>query len=590
MYEMNVRPSHERPFTSETQNEPMDPENMLDKTDSTTRIRDDQQPDSDHHKHVFAKDEPEPSHQLAKPAGESGESDPQEPEDESHYPKPAAMAVIMVAVSMAMFLVSLDRTIVSTAIPKITDEFHSSGQIGWYASAYQLTGCAMQLPLGRFYSFYSPKWVYLTLVLIFIVGSAVGAGAMSSNAVIVGRAVQGIGLGGVLSGSTILVTDNAPLRRRPMFLGILMASMSISACIGPLIGGALTTSASWRWCFIINIPIGLFIMVILAFFVKATRGKKQASGWADKIRHLDPLGAAMLLPCVVCFILALQWAGSTYPWSDWRIIILFVFGGVLAIGFIASQILRPETATVPPRIASQRTVFASCFFATMSGGAMMVVTYWISIWFQAVQGVNAVESGKRTIALVLSQAVGAILGGGLGMVIGYPSPIMMLSAIFTAVGSGLLSTMKIHASEGEWIGYQVLVGLGLGFATQQPSMAIQTVLAKDDIPTGISLVFFGMQFGGSIFVCAGQNVFNQKLSWLLDEANIPGLDVSTVLSTGSTQLKSLVSNQADLQRLLYIYNESLTTAFLVAAGVGAASVLGVLAVQWKSTKGMEPVH
>ena len=478
----------------------------------------------------------------------------------------------------------------STAIPTITDEFHSSGDIGWYASAYQLTGCAMQLPLGRFYSFYAPKRVYMILVLIFLVGSAIGAGAMNSGTVIVGRAIQGVGLGGVLSGSTILVTENAPMRRRPMFLGILMASMSISACIGPLIGGALTSNATWRWCFIINIPIGVFILIILAFFVKSNPGKESGKGWADKIRHLDPLGSALLLPCVVCFILALQWAGSTYAWSNWRIIVLFVFGGLLLIAFVVSQLVLPETATVPARVVGQRTVLASLFFSTMSGGAMMVVTYWISDWFQGVQGASAVSSGERMIALVLSQALGAIIGGGLGMFIGYPSPVMILSAIFTSVGSGMLSTMEVHAGMKEWIGYQVIVGLGLGFATQQASMAVQTVLTQEDIPSGISLVFFGMQFGGSIFVCVGQNVFNQKLIRLLNEANIPGLDVSTVLSAGSTNLRGLVGDSSDLQKLLYAYNEALTTTFLVAAGLGAASILGALSVQWKSTKGMEPVH
>lgn len=448
----------------------------------------------------------------------------------------------------------------------------------------------MQLPLGRFYSFYPSKWVYLILVLIFITGSAIGAGAMNSDTVIIGRAVQGIGLGGVLSGSTILVTENAPLRRRPMFLGILMASMSISAIIGPLIGGALTSNASWRWCFIINIPIGLFIIAILFFFVKATPGKDHGRGWADKIRHLDPLGAAMLLPAVVCLMLALQWAGSTYAWRDWRIILLFVFGGMLAATFIASQILMPETATVPPHIAGQRTVVASFFFSTMTGGAMMVVTYWIAIWFQAIQNISAVKAGERTIALVLSQAVGAIMGGGSAQLIGYPSPIMVTSAIFTSVGAGMLSTISIHASSGEWIGYQVLVGLGLGFGTQQASLAVQTVLTKEDIPSAISLIFFGMQFGGSIFVCVGQNIFNQELVRGLAQAAIPGLDVSAILNTGTTELRNLVHNDDDLANLLIVYNQSLTSVFYVAAGAAAAGIIGPFFVQWRSVKGVGPVH
>nr|QDK64761.1 AshT [Aschersonia paraphysata] len=512
-------------------------------------------------------------------------------DSEASYPGRGAMAVTMIAISMGVFLVSLDRTIVSTAAPTITDQFHSPTDIGWYASAYTLTGSALQLPLGRFYKFYSPKRVYMTLVFIFMVGSAIGAGAMNSNTVIVGRAVQGIGLGGVLSGSMILVAQNAPLARQPMFMGILMATMSISSIVGPLIGGALTTNTSWRWCFLINIPIGAVIIAVLFFFAGAKESKEQVSqSWKAKVQRLDPLGAAFLLPAVVCIILALQWAGSEYSWSNWRIILLLVLGGLLAIAFVASQILMPETATVPPHVARQRTVFASFLFSLMTGGSMLIVTYWLADWFQAIQNVSAVEAGIRTIALVLSQAVGAIGGGASSRLIGYPPAIMMLSATFISVGNGLLSTLEVDTGSGKWIGYQVLLGLGFGLGTQQASLAVQTVLKPEDVPTAISIVFFGLQLGGSIFICVGQNVFNQLFQKLLRQAAIPGLDLDLVLKTGATEIRRLVPDGADLQKLLTAYNTSVTSTFYVAAATGVAAFLSALFVQWKSVKNVDPVH
>ncbi|KAJ4294951.1 hypothetical protein N0V88_005191 [Collariella sp. IMI 366227] len=511
-----------------------------------------------------------------------------EAENESKYPGSAAMAVVMVAISLAMFLVSLDRTIVSTAVPVITDEFRSFDDIGWYASAYQLTGCAMQLPLGRFYRFYPPRWVYMTLVLIFMVGSAIGAGAMNSTTIIVGRAVQGLGLGGVLSGSIILVTENAPLRKRPILFGVLMACMNIGAIIGPLIGGALTSNASWRWCFLINLPVGLVVVSILFFFVKPVPSKDHDRAWADKLKHLDPLGAALLLPCVVCLVLALQWAGSTYSWSNWRIILLLVIGGLLAIAFAAAQITRPDVATIPPHVAAQRTVVASLWYQTMTGGVMMIVTYWLPVWFQAIQDVSPVESGVRTIALVLSQALGSVMGGGFAQLIGYPSPVMMVGSIFAAVGSGMLSTLSVDEPSRHWIGYQILVGLGLGFGTQQASLAVQTILADEDIPSGISLIFFGMQLGGSIFVCIAQNVFNQRLIDLAARAAIPGLDLSTLLDSGATHIPDMVKNEADRAKLVNVYNTALTSIFYVSVAAAGAAFIGASFVQWKSVKGYKP--
>lgn len=447
----------------------------------------------------------------------------------------------------------------------------------------------MQLPLGRFYKFYSPKWVYMILVFIFMVGSAVGAGAMNSNTVIVGRAIQGVGLGGVFSGSMILVAQNAPLSRQPIFLGILMATMSISAIIGPLVGGALTTHTSWRWCFILNIPVGAVIIAILFFFVDTSQGKEQASrSWSEKIRRLDPLGSAALLPAVICLILGLQWAGSQYAWSNWRIILLFVCGGLLAIAFMVIQVAMPETATVPPHVVGRRTVFASFLFSTMTGGALLVITYWLSDWFQAVQNVNAAQAGIRTIALVLSQAVGSLLGGASSKLIGYPPAIMMLSATLISIGGGLLSTLHVDTESAKWIGYQVVMGLGLGIGTQQASLAVQTVLEAEDVPSALSLVFFGLQLGGSIFVCVGQNVFNQVFVKLLHRAAIPGLDIDMVLRTGAIEIRRLIQNPEDLQKLLGAYNTAVTSTFYVVVATGVAAMISALFVQWNSVKGVDP--
>ncbi|KAL2173555.1 major facilitator superfamily domain-containing protein, partial [Thermothelomyces heterothallicus CBS 202.75] len=430
----------------------------------------------------------------------------------------------------------------------------------------------------------------MALVLIFMVGSAIGAGAMNSTTIIVGRAVQGLGLGGVLTGSIILVTENAPLRKRPIFFGVLMACMNIGAIIGPLIGGALTSNASWRWCFLINIPIGLAVIVILLFFVRSTPSKDHDRPWADKLKHLDPLGAALILPCVVCLVLALQWAGSAYSWDSWRIILLWVLGGLLAVAFAVAQIARPEVATIPPRVAAQRTVAASFWYQTLTGGVMMVVTYWLPVWFQAIQGVSPVESGTRTIAMVLSQALGSIMGGGLAQLIGFPSPVMMAGSTLAAVGSGMLTTLSVREPSAHWIGYQILVGLGLGFGTQQASLAVQTVLADEDIPSGISLVFFGMQLGGSVFVCIAQNLFNQRFVRLVTRAAIPAVDDPSALlsASGATRITDVVENEADRARLLDAYNEALTSTFYVSVAAAGAAFIGASLVQWKSVRGYKP--
>jgi MFS family permease len=219
---------------------------------------------------------------------------------------------------------------------------------------------------------------------------------------------------------------------------------------------------------------------------------------------------------------------------------------------------------------------------------MMVVIYWIPLWFQAIKNASPVSSGEMTIPLLLSQSLASIISGGLvSKVVGYAPPFMIASSILMAIGAGLLSTLTINSGSPQWIGYQVLFGFGLGFGMQQPSNAVQTIiLNKEDFSSAISLFFFGMQLGGSICVCIGQNVLNQRLIKYLAEATIPGLNPYDVLRTGATELGQLVHTHADMIKLQIAYNQSITEVFYVAAAVAGAAIFGAALVEWKNIKGL----
>ncbi|KAJ7250375.1 DHA14-like major facilitator [Mycena rebaudengoi] len=505
--------------------------------------------------------------------------------DGVEYPEGLKLALITVALCLSVFLVALDNTIIATAIPKITDQFKSLDDIGWYGSAYLLTTAAFQLLFGKFYSFLSIKWVYIFAILVFELGSLICGVAPNSTALIVGRAIAGLGSAGIFSGALIIVANTVPLTKRPMYTGLIGSMYGIASVAGPLLGGVFTDKVTWRWCFFINLPLGLptVLFVVLFFQAPGVRASQESIRFVDRIKKFDPWGTLVFIPAIVCLLLALQWGGSTYPWANGRIIALFVLFGVLISTFIAIQIWQQEDATVPPRILKQRTVMSSVWFAMCLGASFFVLVYFLPIWFQAIKGVSAVKSGIDSLGMILSLVVASLIGGVLVTIYGYYAPFMILSTILMGVGAGLITTFRPDTGTAHWLGFQVIYGLGVGFGMQNPVLAVQTVLNLEDIPTGTSLVMFMQTLGGALFVSVGQNIFSNKLASGL-VAQVPNLDPRIILNAGATNLRAAVDPQY-LPAVISVYNQALVSSYYVSIAMACLSLIGALAVEWKSVKG-----
>ncbi|KAI0890175.1 MFS general substrate transporter [Annulohypoxylon maeteangense] len=504
--------------------------------------------------------------------------------EHNFQPKTFKFWSVMLSIYLALFLVALDRTIIGTAIPQITQDFHSLGDIGWYGSAYQLTTAASQLVFGRIYKFYEVKRVFLIAVALFEIGSVICGAAPNSIAFILGRAIAGLGGAGIFSGVMIIMIPLVPLRKRPMFQGIFGMVFGVSSVMGPLVGGAFTDRVTWRWCFYINLPVGAVTFLCLLIVNLPNKPPVPASFW-EHFTRLDPLGTLFFIPSIVCLLLALQWGGSTYAWHNWRIILLFVLFGVLFIVFASIQVLMPNTATVPVRIISQRSITAATVFMFALTGAMLMTVYYLPLWFQVVQGVSAVQSGIDTLPLVLSLVAASFVSGGLTHKLGYYVPCMIICPTIMSIGLGLLTTFDVGESSAHWIGYQFLVGFGLGMGMQSAGLAAQAVLPKPDIPTGISIIFFVQQLGGAIFTSVGQNLLSSYMVQHVSE--VPGLSPEQITNDGATGLVESVppSSRPAVRKL---YNDALTKVFLCAMGVSLVAFVAAFFMEWKNIKKTGP--
>ncbi|KAJ6111411.1 major facilitator superfamily domain-containing protein [Penicillium sp. IBT 18751x] len=515
------------------------------------------------------------------------EKDVQAVSKEPEYPPLSKVIIIILALYLAVFLVALDQTIIGVAIPKITDQFKSISDIAWYGSAYFLTSTALQPSYGRIYKIFSVKWGFLVAVAIFEIGSLLCAVAPSSTVLIVGRAIAGIGVAGIFSGAMVIIAATVPLPKRPLVFGMFGMVWGIASIAGPLLGGAFTDGVSWRWCFYINLPIGgLSIGVILLFLRLPDKKAHSGESVFTRIKQLDLIGAGLLIPAIICLLLALQWGGNQYAWNNSRIIGLFVGFGLMVILFAVSQIYLGDQATLPPPILKKRTILSACMFALFFGGAFFVLVYYVPIFFQSVKGSSAMKSGIQLLPLMLATVVSSVVFGGLITIAGYYTPFLIGSAAIAAIGTGLITMFDVDISTGRWIGYQIVVGAGVGAGFQVPMTAVQTVLDPSDIPVGTAMVMFFQTLGGALFIAVGQSVFQNGLIEGI-KTYAPGVSPGAIVGAGATEMRTVLKQLGQLDQVdgvIKAYMSGLRDSYRVSLALMVAAFVASLFLEWKSVK------
>ena len=443
------------------------------------------------------------------------------------------------------------------------------------------------LLMGKIYTLFNPKYIYLASLIVFEVGSTVCGAAPNSKALIIGRAIAGLGNAGLFQGAVVIVVYIVPLHKRPQYMGVLGMVFGVASAVGPLLGGAFTDGPSWRWCFYINLPFGALVFVLLCFILQIPPGmlKKEKTTWREKVTRMDPIGTVLFLPSIICLLLALQWGGVTYNWSNARIIVLLIVAGLLAVGFVIVQKWKGDSATVPGRIFVNRSIVAGSWFSFCLGSSTQTMLYFLPIWFQAVKSANAVKSGIMVLPFVLGLTAMSLSSGILTRRIGYYTQWVILSSVLTPIGAGSITTFTPSTGHSAWLGYQVLFGMGVGLGQQQASVAAQTILARKDVSIGAALMMFFQTLGGSIFISVGDTLFDTGLTENL--AKIPGIDIGSVASIGATDLKNLIPADI-LPEVLVAYNGALRHTFYLVTALTSCTIFGSLAMEWRTVKKEKP--
>ena len=298
---------------------------------------------------------------------------------------------------------------------------------------------------------------------------------------------------------------------------------------------------------------------------------------------LDMFGNVLLIGSAIMTFLALEYTMQGMAWSSARVIGLLAGSAGASIGFIGWEVWKGDAALMPPRIVRQRTVAGSCGMAFMIYAALINLTYFLPVWFQAVRGVSAIQSGINMIPYFVVNAVFSLAAGCFVSKIGYATPPAVIGSALGTAGAGLLLLLRVDTTTVQWVGYQVLTSAGFGISIQQGFTAVQTVLSAEELPIGTAAVVASQSLGGALFLSVGNSIFQSRLRQATAENGVGGIDVKKLIDGGAASFRSLVPPES-LPAMLDIYNKAIVAVLGLSIPLGALAVIISCFIEWKSVR------
>ncbi|WNV91800.1 MDR family MFS transporter [Umezawaea sp. Da 62-37] len=425
---------------------------------------------------------------------------------------------------LGMLLAALDQKIVATALPTIVGDVGGGNHLSWVVTSYLLAETIMTALIGKFGDLFGRKKAFLISVVLFMAGSFLCGWTDTMTGLIVFRAVQGLGAGGLMVTASAVIADVVPLRERGKYQGAMGAVFGVATVAGPLLGGLFVDHLSWRWAFYVNVPLGFVVLAVAAAALPSTRGSAKP--------RIDYAGILLIALAATGLTLVTSWGGTEYPWASPTILWMAAGSVVALVAFVLVE-LRAAEPMLPMRLFRGRVFTVAGILSFIVGFAMLGGITFLPTYMQYVQGASATASGLRMLPLILGLLVSSIVTGNVISKTGHYRYFPVVGSALIAVGLFLLSRLDADTSFPVASGYVLVLGLGIGCTMQVPVIVVQSTTDYADLGVATSGVSFlrtmGSSFGVAVFGTVYAGELPDRLAAAL--AGSPGVDplaVSTV--------------------------------------------------------------
>ncbi|KAH7074654.1 putative MFS transporter [Paraphoma chrysanthemicola] len=420
-----------------------------------------------------------------------------------------AISLLMTPLCMSVLLSALDLTIITPAIPTIVRHFHSNSGYVWIGSAFILSSTVSTPVWGSLADIWGRKPMLLIALAIFLGGSLLCAVAPSMHSLIVGRAIQGLGSAGMGTMVNIIICDTFSLRDRGLYLAITSLVWAIGSAIGPVIGGSFTTKVSWRWCFWINLPVGIVVCIVLSVFLKLP---SPHTPLLVGLKAIDWVGSVLIMGAAMMILLGLDFGNISFPWSSPTVTCLIIFG-IVTIGiFVVNEWKFTKNPVIPLRLFTHRSTVAAYMVWSCNFYILIGLSYYLPLYSQSVLGVNALVSGVHLIPLIVACSLSAACVGAYIQKTGTYLPITYVAQIFLVLGSGLLINLKIGESLTKLIIFEIITGIGIGMNIEPPLIAAQAAMTVMDTAVIQATMTFIRSLATTVAVVAGGVIFQNQMN------------------------------------------------------------------------------
>ncbi|KAF9289976.1 hypothetical protein BGZ68_008177 [Mortierella alpina] len=421
----------------------------------------------------------------------------------------ARRVLVFLGISVTIFLSALDQTIVTTTLPAIATEFSDFTDIAWVGTAYLISTTAVQPLYGITSNMFGRKRTMLFACTVFLLGSTLCGSARSMLMLIISRAVQGLGGSGIIALAYIITADIVPLRQRGGYQGAIAMVYALAGVLGPLLGGVFSDYASWRWAFYINLPTGAVAVMMLVLFLHLQR-PRGVPFWAN-VMSLDFSGIFFLVVSVTLILLGLNWgAVAKFAWNSSAVLSVLIVGLLSGILFLLNEWRCAKQPIIPLRLFGTWSLAATYVDVFLQGFIFLGLLFFLPMYYQAVHGASAVQSGIELMPFVIAQSLVAVVVGMLMSRWGIYKEFTVAGFAVGTLAGGLMTLLDESTSKGILVVILTIAGVSQGLSVTSVLLGIHAqVKNQKDIAFGTSLWTFLRTFGGVFGIAVG-NAFLQS--------------------------------------------------------------------------------